>query len=423
MKNKINIFIGLLYTSAFMPFLAGLFGLNGSILSLMALVIDIIIFYLGFSALILKKFNYYILLIIILISLFTFLTHKYSLISHLNGLREFLDIVLLFSFYQNLAVSRFRFFFIKRMTFFFICFLIIQIPIAFYQFLKFGAGDYVVGSLGMGSSGILSLIIILIVYFMIKMHLNGMKFVAYSYLIFLFPIFVNETKISFILLPIMLLLLSNVKRISTIIFSIAISVFVFFLFNNFYSNQGRKVDDPFHHIFSNEYLEKYLLGPEVTANKDAVIDIPRFTKIVIAMQLLGKDELEAFYGMEYGAFKGGTIMNKSSFSREYDWLLKGSRPYLFYLLITGGWLLFFVIFFYFYIQLCTGFGKLCDKRLAILCGIILIIVMFYNDSPRQQFFVMIYAFFVTFSKGYSKLFLLRMAKNTNNLLDNSVKLI
>ena len=94
-------------------------------------------------------------------------------------------------------------------------------------------------------------------------------------------------------------------------------------------------------------------------------------------------------GYGVGQFKGGSTLQTSEFANEYDWLLCGTIPYVFHMMIQLGiigmvWLVFVLL---------INFGVFFHRRridyniqLYIL-GLILII-MFYNDSLRYTYVMM-----------------------------------
>lgn len=401
MRSRIRTFVFLLYVIAFSSFLLDIAGLDvaGPLWSAILLLIDVGIIAVCASSLVKKTFNLNVLIIVLLTSVFTYLLHNYSIISHINGIREMVNIFLIFSFYEEVSGSPYRKLLDQKIEKFTKIFLIAQIPISLYQFLLYGAGDSVGGSLGKGNSGILTFVVVLMVYRVIKENYPRKGIKAYLNTIFLLPLFVNETKISFVLIPMMFFFMGKVRKFSTILVSALGAAGFFLLLNTFYSDRGRTMDNPFEQIFSQDYLDNYLLGAETSKKGDIQIDVPRFTKIVIATQLLSRDITEAMFGTQVGAFKGGKVVEKSEFSKNYFWLLLGSRPYLFYLMITGGWILVITMIFFFCKKIFRGFGLTPDKQLAYLCGIFLLVIMFYNDSPRNQFFIMMFAYYLTISKG------------------------
>src|SRR5690606_35202734 len=129
-------------------------------------------------------------------------------------------------------------------------------------------------------------------------------------------------------------------------------------------------------------------------------DIPRLTKIILANNLLNKNSTDLFLGREIGAFKGGTTLRASSFAIEYNWLLLGSRPYIFFLLISGGWLLLLLMVCYFSYKLYGDNKTNQDIHFTFLLTILFITILFYNDAPRNQLFSYLFIYFILKAKGW-----------------------
>ncbi|RYY15999.1 MAG: hypothetical protein EOO04_27700, partial [Chitinophagaceae bacterium] len=285
MKAKLNTAITLLYIAAFANFTLELIGLDKELSSFLTLLLDLGICYVGFSSIGKSKFNISFMLLVVLLSLFNFLAHDYSIISYLNGLRELLMIFVMFSFYEGIAntpwAAKFKFGIDKFIK----VFLIAQFPIVMYQFFLYGASDKVGGSLGAGNSGVLTLLTIPMVFMLIKERRAKVGMKAYYNALYLIPIFLNETKISFLLIPIMFLCLTDFKkRMGTILLSLGFGAVVFMALNTLYSDQGQTSENPIKEMFNGEFLEFYLLS-----DVDEGVDVPRFTKIITAVNLLNEN--------------------------------------------------------------------------------------------------------------------------------------
>lgn len=394
MRQKIKLCIISIYILAFSPFLLDLLSLKSSLGSYILLGADVIVFYLGITNVLKNKFNLFVLLGIVLIGVLNYLSNDYELLVFVNGMRELLVFVLIFSFYESISNPRYQLLIQKKINKFITIFLVAQLPVTFFQFIQYGAGDQVGGTLGVGNSGVLTLTTILMVYLRIKQQRPIIGLKAYYNVIFLVPLFLNETKISFILIPVMFLCLANIKKASTIVVSLFAGLFLFLLLNSLYSDQGQVKENPFEEMFNEEYLEMYLLS-EV----DLGSDIPRFTKIAMASNLISRNINSFLFGMEVGAFKGGTTISLSKFATQYKWFLLGSKPYLFFLLISGGWLLLLITIFYFYRKLFYQRGRYIDKYYLILITTILLVIFFYNDSLRNPYFCYLFIYFVIVAKG------------------------
>ena len=395
MKFQIKLVIISIYFLAFSNLILDFLGLREAIGSYLMLGVDIIVFYVGLVNLKKNKVNLFFILAAISICSINYLFHDYDVLTFVNGLREILLVFLVFSFYESLTFSKHIILMEKYIQKFIFIFLIIQIPVTLYQFVIFGAGDQVGGTMGNGNSGVLTLTTILMVYVRIKYLRTTIGIKAYYNALFLLPLFVNETKISFILIPLMFLCLSNIKKISTIIPSLLGGLLIFLLLNSLYTNQGRKSENPFSEMFNSDFLENYLFKDDIPEGSD----IPRFTKIFISISFLNRDPIDFLFGKEVGAFKGGTTLSRSNFATQYNWLLLGSRPYIFFLLITGGWLLLSLTISFFAYKFWATRGKHWDGQFILLVIAFLIIVLFYNDAYRNQFFCYMYVYFVMLAKG------------------------
>lgn len=396
MKTKLNIATYLLYTAAFSGFMAELLGIEKSIGTLLLLLLDVGLLYLGIGAIAKNKLNLVVFIAILLLSSLCYAAHDYALVTHINGLREILNMVLVFSFFESLE-DNWKAAYYARFRKFTGIFLISQIPVTLYQFAIYGAGDHVGGSLGGGNSGVLTLVIILMVYWRIRERLPLIGGKAYFNALYLAPLVLNETKISFLLIPVLFFCLIKKWTFKHLIINALGGILFFFLLNSLYTDQGQSKEDPFAEMFDAEFLDYYLLGSNSDTEYD---DIPRVLKIVLAVDLLQQHGEDAMFGMSYGVFKGGSMVEKDAFANEYNWLLSGSRPTIFYLLISGGFSLLVLVITYFLTKIYGDGRGVADTGMMLLLTVLLCIMMVYNDAIRGQFFLMIYAFFILEAKGF-----------------------
>jgi hypothetical protein len=396
LKNKIFIYIFILYISAFFRGVLDFIPNSDIVSTNILLLIDLSIVIIGLSCINRKHniFSIVILIIFIILSSFSFLVNNIGIINHLNGVRELLVMFCVFPFLNTVMHSfKWRRVLKKRFDKFSIIFLVAQIPFTVYQFFRYGAGDSVGGTLGFGYSGILTFIVLLLVFFRIKAKLKTQTiFKAYANLLFLLPIFLNETKISFILIPFMFLFIINIKNKSSTIIALIAGMGMFFLLNNYYSDGDKSYKNSSSEIFSEDFLQHYLVGDNI----EDYNDIPRFTKILIGFNLITENTYKSLFGIEYGAFKGGKSVSKSKFSKDKDWLLKGTVPTLFYLMISGGFLLTILVIFYFF--RITFRSEFYDNRNKYFLFLLLLIILFYNEAIRIQVFTLIFFYFLAFSQ-------------------------
>lgn len=330
----------------------------------------------------------YILLFLIGCFVFNLTYSPVSVYSSLNGMREILAIVGMVLFYNKIFSEQKRELteeYIDIIRKFAYIFLILQIPVAFAQWLKYGPSDFVGGTLGAWCSGVLSLTLVSLVYFLHfysrNISVNIMLYVT------LIPMFLNETKISFILIPMMFVFVYFQLKLKNVLIGVGGAMVFFVLFNHFYSASYLDFDDSAAGIFSADFLSDYLMADIYTYS-----DIPRVTKIILAWNLLVQEMNTFFFGFEYGLFKGGKVMTTSTFYQTYRWMLVGTRPYLFFLMMQGGVML--VIGFLWMVTYVNNYFKNMNKFKVFLL-IILLLMFLYNDAMRNQHFVIIY-FFLAF---------------------------
>jgi len=274
-------------------------------------------------------------------------------------------------------------------------FLIVNVPIAFSQYLINGPTDAVGGSYGYGGSGVLTLSIVCLVYFM-QLYYQGRFVLSAILFLTLVPLLWNETKVSFILIPALIFVLKVKPKLSNILLAVGGAILFFFIFNHFFEATFLDFDDSASSIFSKDFLSDYLAADVSVYN-----DIPRITKIALAWNMMLDNTTAMFFGFEYGIFRGSSV-ELSQFAITNQWMLFGTRPYLFFLMIQGG--LFLVVGFFALAFHANNFLRNSNKFQWFLFGL-LMLIMLYNDTFRTHCFVIIFFFMVFFatSPAYRKL--------------------
>jgi len=354
-------------------------------------------FYLAFDALILilalmclsyiKGRLAVVLLFIIGCIIFNYTYNGNSLYYSLNGTREILNLLCLsvfFSFVFREENEELAQEYIEIMKKFAASFLVLQIPVAIYQFLQHGPSDYVGGTYGSFGSGILTLSITCLIFFLSHFTRNlTQRVLLYCCLL---PLLLNETKVSFIIIPLLVIFIHFKPKLKSIV-GAGLAAFLFlFIFNQYYSNNfGTDFDNNITGIFSKDFIDNYLFGDIYMYT-----DVPRFTKIIMAWNLLLDNTITFLFGFEYGIFRAGDDGDMSQFAQSVQWLMTGTRPYLFFLLIQGGLLLFVgVMWLILYIN--RFFTKYNNKYKTFLF-LLFVMILFYNDALRNQNFSIIFFF-------------------------------
>lgn len=423
-KILVNFTLLILLVSGLNGFLIeqGLLSINKSVLNL---VLDLILLTLGiFSIQNTKQFRY-LLLIFSLFLISTLVsaainTLEFTTKAYINGLRDFFPYFLFPIIYLNIFQSSWKVIFIKRFNTFLYIFLILQIPISLYQYSIDGAGDTIGGTQGAGFSGILTFIVFLATFYLMTQSIDERavfkSFMKKSYLlIFWLPAFINETKISFILIILFFLLL-NIISISNIWKYIIACIILFPLligFNSLYeSTTGNNYTDE---ILNKDNLEQYL-----TSDDENYTDIPRFQKIAIFFTTFETKEI--FFGKGLGQFKGGTTIELTPFAESYEWLLSGSRPMLFFLVIQVG-LIGTLTFMFLWIKLISMWSRERNSNyslnLIIFSSMCFVIIQMYNDSLRSLFFCGIIMFTLTYALSGNHNFKRKIIISKNRLAKSS----
>lgn len=235
-----------------------------------------------------------------------------------------------------------------------------------WEYFEYGAGDPGGGSFGiLGYSGTVSMSIYAASFYLIRKRLdtNHLWFSIlqnWKYIALLIPTFMNETKISFILLFLYFVLLIPINRktatrlllgIPIIAGIIAIAIFIFSSLTMY--NGSFTADD----VFTVDFIEKYLYTDieqsESTAkwsienmeNETNMPDVPRLTKIIMLPIVFNQESGNILIGLGVGHFMNGGIFGTTELFENWDWLLWGTNPMIFFTIIQIGiigllWVLF-----------------------------------------------------------------------------------
>ena len=378
---------------------------------------DAIMLLLGFVVLKNKKDKIFVFSFIGLGYLITCVYNRYGVGFYLNGLREFVYLISLLPILRYIYESVYEEDFVRRFDRTLFIFLIIQAICITFQFLKYGANDHGGGSMGNGFSGVVSILIYLVSFYLMKKRMDPNKYVASLIenkwlVILLYPTFLNETKISFIFFILYFILLMPIDRrmfVRLMVSSPIVIVIVVLLFNVYSITTGNKDDVMSVDYYMNEYLfagddndiidwMEYLYDHGEDLAIDGSNDLPRFTKIALIPELNAEYPGHGITGYGIGQFKGGTMVERSKFYVDNEWLLRGSIPYIYQMYIQIG--LFSLLFF---CWLWVRFTSLKNNEKKIELGIIifisvqLLIVLFYNDMLAYWFPSLI--FFYIFSQA------------------------
>jgi hypothetical protein len=161
---------------------------------------------------------------------------------------------------------------------------------------------------------------------------DGENFLVRKVIPFFFllvPCAINETKVSFLLLGVLIFLLvvSRNKMLRSIPL-LALGVGMLYFLDYIYSQTAGDTKN----IFNDRFIEKYLYSG---ATNQYGGDLPRFARIPIMLKLFGSDILTHLLGLGYGLFSGHVVLGTSRITRALDFF-RGSRMMLFTLWVQGG---------------------------------------------------------------------------------------
>lgn len=331
-----------------------------------------------------------------------------SLIFWANGLRELIGLlmvypVVLYILEDEHSRERFLDTFDRQGLYF----IMVQAFCIIVQWLMYGAGDLVGGGLGHYFSGQTSVTIYLISFALIRRRIDNEHFIHSLsenkiYIILLLPTFLNETKVSFVMLVLYFLLLAPIDR--KLLMRLVVIVPLLVLFTSIglgvynYTTKLSQSGTNFNTL--EDAVAYFVLDDLEKAEGDARwniennrgrADVPRFTKLMYLALLNEQEPGHVLTGFGVGQFKGGTLMAQSDFAREYDWLLMGSVPYVFHVYIQMGVLgLVLLVCYAVFLARKRPHGTHRDVNLQLMLLAVFLIVCLYNDMLRNLAFCIIF---------------------------------
>lgn len=346
----------------------------------------------------------------------TIILNGESWITLFNGCRDFFGVLMAIPvirwFYTHDRAPEFRRTLEKMLRFW----LWLQAFCITWQFLRYGANDHGGGSMGEGASGMVSMLIYLISFFLITRRWDYAHYLRslrenWVYIFLLYPTFLNETKVSFLMFAGYFLLLLRYDRqlVVKLFYIIPLTVVAFIGIGSLYFSATQQDQDK---VLSEEFFEEYLYGLDLDFLVDVaqkvqdgvievdprdwwVVDIPRFAKFILVEPVLEETEGGLALGAGVGQFKGSSIIEATGFYNENQWLLQGSRPWLFFLFVQigiVGILWWFCTAFYQYIV--RGSRRPFSRQFQLFLWASISIILFYNDSFRELYFSLMIAFLI-----------------------------
>lgn len=389
----------------------------GGFRAIVFLAVDLTILYLGLKMLKSRAIIVFVFAFVALAFLTTVIVQGLTMINLINGCRDFLPFLMVPIFLYFIGNEKSKYEFVESFDKQLYVFLLIQIPCVLYQFLMYGAGDRVGGSLGNGYSGTLSLIIYICSFYLLqkKWSYNNYLGELWSnkiFFVFIILTFLNETKISFILVICFFLCLIRIDRkfIFRLLLGLPLVLVLSYFALNIYMSVTNDVTNQVLEIsyYTDEYLdtndpEQLLLIAEMLQDgsfedDNWSVDLPRFTKIAFYPALMDESNNSQLIGAGLSHFKGMSVLEQTEFARNNSTMLTGTIPYLYFILVQLGWIGF--IGFVLYIMYILKMFKRIESRalnIQLFLLIVTILVLFYNDAFRLGIFGMIYMYLAVMS--------------------------
>ncbi|MBD5253114.1 MAG: hypothetical protein HDS51_02675 [Barnesiella sp.] len=325
----------------------------------------------------------------------------------LNGMRSYFGIIFAFPilrwFMSGKNADRFMHSF-DRLLF---VFLVLQVPCILWQFIKYGAGDRVGGSLGNWSSGIISSLIYSISLYLVSKRWDYNDYFGslrknYVYILLLLPTFFNETKASFIYLVLyfILLLRLRVSMVRQLVWIIPSLMIVVTGVGAIYLKVTNQEAD---RILSYQFFKEYLFGEStdhvvelalaveddgliVEETWGGIIDMPRFTKLIVVPSVFRDGHKSIWWGAGLGQFKGTNVVGMTPFSKRFFWLLRGSKPWVFYVFVELGILGLIWVCWTFISMFMQPTSTSNGLNIKLYIAFMLLFFFLYNDSLSSLYF-------------------------------------
>jgi hypothetical protein len=176
---------------------------------------------------------------------------------------------------------------------------LLQLPVTLYQkFIEFKqefSGDPIGGTLGVNTSGVLSVYLICVISLTIAFYLKKrIKLLLSIFLILslFIPTTLNETKITFFILPIAFLIpfimeKSGYKKKITMVFVLGIAMIIFvFIYDHFRSFDNKNESAILQFITKEDRFKNYLYS---RADPHRAREVSRIDSIILAIKYLSKD--------------------------------------------------------------------------------------------------------------------------------------
>lgn len=371
------------------------------------LLCDVSILLLGLATL-RDKIDKWLVAIFFIYALFVGFLNKVSIIHTLNGFRDYTGFIFGYIILKYLFTCSYAERFRKSLNKQLFIFLIIQAVCVTEQFLRYGAGDWGGGSFGNLNSGNVSTLIIAVsFYFVCKNWDSDSYFKSIKnnllYIFLMFPVFLNETKVSFIFIFAYFIILLPFKAKNALKLVVALPLLILAM-GGMYLIYDWAVDSRAGVLSEEGFFEEYLWGGEgsedLLNNFEYILDnfydigssfqdqlevelpdVPRFLKVALLFPAMEETPGGLIFGTGVGHTRGGTNLARTDFYLEHMNIFIGTQLSLYYLFMPFGLvgLIWIIIWYKRVFSFRKRFGNMAvQKKLFVL--FIIIFNLIYSSA-------------------------------------------
>ena len=337
-----------------------------------------------------------------------------GVITTLNGARDFLPIIFglpLIQYFFTCPHSAYMRESIDRQLY---VFLILQAICITCQFFVYGACDYGGGTFGNGGSGNVSILIIIISFYFTSRNWDSDNYVKslkrnLKYILLMYPVMLNETKVSFVFIALYFLLLFRfeIKSLVKLFIALPIAAAVGYGLVCMYSSVVYQDEDGSGDITSEGFVETYLTGGEETdqlldfaegvASGDLdeegfMTDIPRFMRMGILIPLVGSTPGGYLFGVGLGQFRGMTMFETTAFFDQYSYFLSGSVTQFLIIYVQLGFLgfIWYLVWMFHAFRTRHNYGSYSVQTKLLLASVVIITLVYSPSMTSYPFVAILY---------------------------------
>lgn len=388
------------------------------------MLVDITLLILGIATL-KNKVDKILIAIFVVLGVLSSIINKIPTLYWINGFRDYFPMLLALPIMRYFFTCRDSDLYRKSIDKQLKVFLILQAFCVTEQFLRYGAGDHGGGSLGNMNSGNISISIIFLSFYFVCKDWDGENYMKSLwrnrlYIFLLFPVFLNETKVSFVFLFVyfILLITFNIKSFGKIFMAAPAIILVacgsILMYQFATGTDSSDYDDDFfkNYLTGGDNVDEILeladtaldfveeAGDTWEDNGWAYVDIPRIMKFPIMWQALKDSKGDILLGAGIGHLKGGSTLQRTEFYDDHIPLFYGTRMHSMFIFIPLGFL--GVIWMIFWYKHCLNFrnryGAMAFKIKLFLLFLV-ILSLFYTEMFRHYIICFIF-YYLCLSTSY-----------------------